>query len=125
MVFRIAVGRCTCKKPYGDEIQRVACEALEARVAAWREQLPQGSSSPAGTFTERETVDGQRITLSTIKEDRGSGDTLMVFTALAHTWSRPTFLSFGAVGRVYAEGFMVAGDGAVQPAPRELVDRYT
>ena len=53
-----------------------------------------------------------------------AGGTLVVCQALVHTWSRPTFLSIGAVGRMYAEGLLLRHDGSVEPASDDLMWQF-
>ena len=66
-------------------------------------------------------VEGHVITFGTYKHALESGETLVVFQALVHTWSRPTFVSVGAVGRMYAEGLIVSATGTVRRAPDEVM----
>jgi hypothetical protein len=48
---------------------------------------------------------------------------LVVEAALVHTWRRPTFITLGAIGRIFAEGLVVSG-GEVSDAPNELLWVY-
>jgi hypothetical protein len=64
-------------------------------------------------------VDGRRVTFATYKLEVSDGENLLVCQALVHTWNRPTFLAIGHVGRMYAEGLLLTGDGKVEPAPRQ------
>lgn len=122
--FRIGIGRCDCRKPYGNAIQEVACAAIRARLEKWRLRLPADLPSVPTEFHENEVVEGQPITFGTYKERLPDGGSLVVFQALVRTWSRPTLLSFGAVGRLYAEGLVVSTAGTVEMAPDELMWGY-
>jgi hypothetical protein len=119
--FRIAIGRCDCRKPYRDSISAKACEAIDVRLESWRKRLPTDLASVPTEVYEDERVEGHGVTFGTHKHALETGDTLVVFQALVHTWVRPTFLSFGAVGRMYAEGFLVSPSGAVERAPDEVM----
>jgi hypothetical protein len=124
MSFRVAIGRCDCRKPYRDSLQETACGAIEARLASWRDRLPSDLAAVPTELWERERVDGQWVSLGTQKRRLDSGATLVVLQAVVHTWSRPTYLSFGAIGRAYAEGLVVSPDGQVAPAPDHLMWEY-
>jgi hypothetical protein len=122
--FRIGIGKCDCKKPYSDDLQALACDAVRAQVDEWRVRLPADLSAFPNEEFQQEVVENQEVTFGRLKEALDDGGTLVVFTALIHTWSRPTFLSLGAVGRVYAEGLVVTSSGAVTDAPDELLWAY-
>jgi len=122
--FRVAIGRCNCDKPYQDLIQAKACEALEARLETWRTRLPADLLALPSELHEEERVEGDSITFGTYRHSLERGDTLVVFQALVHTWSRPTFFSVGAVGRMYAEGLVVAASGEVRRATDDMMWPY-
>jgi hypothetical protein len=122
--FRIGIGKCDCQKPYSDHLQALACDAIHAQVEHWRDRLPGDLSAFPQEEFRPELVENQEVTFGRLKEVLDDGGTLVVFTALIHTWSRPTFLSLGAVGRVYAEGLVVSADGRITDAPDELLWAY-
>jgi hypothetical protein len=64
---------------------------------------------------------GRLISASVHRHALPSGDALVVWTAFVHTWSRPTYLSLGAVGRLFAEGLIITRSGDVQDAPDEVM----
>lgn len=119
--FRIAIGRCDCRKPYGDPISAKACAVIDARLESWRKRLPADLAAVPAEAYEDERVEGHVITFGTHRHVLETGDTLLVFQALVHTWTRPTFLSLGAVGRMYAEGLLVSPRGTVERAPDEVM----
>jgi hypothetical protein len=121
MGFRIAIGQCDCKKPHGDAIQRDACERIEAQLEAWQNSLPDDLRAVPAESSEVARVSGRPATFGISKHELPNGDTLVVIQAFVHTWSRPTHLSVGAVGRMYAEGLVVTRDGLVQEAPDDLM----
>src|SRR5713226_3898401 len=119
--LRIAIGRCECTRPYRNVVQAKACEAIDVRLQTWLSRLPADLAAVPVEAYEDIRVDGHVITLGTHKHALGSGETLVVFQALVHTWARPTFLSLGAVGRMYAEGLIVSATGTVQRAPDNVM----
>jgi hypothetical protein len=121
MGFRLAIGGCDCRKPYGNPIQQMACEAIDARLLEWRASLPGDLGSVPTEHYEVERVEGHWVTFGTFKRPLDENRTLVVCSALVHTWSRPTFISIGAVGRMYAEGLIISSLGDVSPAPDELM----
>jgi len=68
-------------------------------------------------------VEGIHVTFATHRSVVGESRTLVVASALVHTWRRPTFISLGAVGRIFANGLVVSDDG-VSDAPDELLWAY-
>jgi hypothetical protein len=121
MPFRIAIGTCSCQPPYADKIQAAVCSAVAALLQDWRVRFPADLGEFPAEWTENRDVEGYRVTFRTEKRALPSGQTLAVFQALVHTWSRPTFLSTAAVGRLYAEGLLVSEDGTVLRAPDEVM----
>ncbi len=122
--FRIGIGRCECRMPYADAIQRAACATITARIESWRRRLPGDLEAVPSELHEPLEVEGVPVTLGTYKAQLGDGSTLVVLQAQVPTWNRPTFLSLGAIGRVYAEGLVVSTDGTVEAAPAELLWEY-
>jgi hypothetical protein len=122
--FRVAIGRCNCGKPYRNAIQEKACEAIDARLENWRNRLPADLAAVPSELHEEERVEGHWITFGTYKHQLDGGVTLVVFQALVHTWARPTFLSMGAVGRMYAEGLVVSASGEVTRATDSVMWPY-
>jgi hypothetical protein len=120
MVFRLAIGTCDCAKPYKDEIQTIACEAIEAQLQHWRPRLPPDLNAVPTEHWETTEVQGYLMTFAIHKIRLESGSTLVVFQALVHTWSRPTYLTLSLVGRLYAEGLLVSDTG-VEDAPDDLM----
>ena len=119
--LRIAIGRCECAKPYRNAVQAKACEAIDVRLQSWLTRLPADLAAVPVEAYEDVLVEGHIITFGTYKHALESGETLVVFQALVHTWARPTFLSLGAVGRMYAEGLIVSETGSVQRAPDKVM----
>ena len=124
MAFRIALGRCDCEPPYRNALEQTVCETIHERLADWRSRLPADAAAVPNESFEEQTIQEHRVTFGTYKLEVGHGETLVVFQALIHTWSRPTFLSIGAVGRMYAEGLLLMKDGDVEPAPDELMWQF-
>jgi hypothetical protein len=123
MRFRIAIGRCDCEPPYGDAVEEFVCKVIHERLNNWRNRLPADLAAiPIESF-EEQIFDGHPVSFATYRLSLGGGGTLVVCQALVHTWSRPTYLSFGAVGRMYAEGLLVT-NGEVEPAADDLMWQF-
>jgi hypothetical protein len=124
MAFRIAIGRCDCRAPYGSAVDESACNAIREKLVGWRGRLPADVAAVPIESFEEQIIDGHNVTFGTYRIGASAGGTLIVFQALVHTWSRPTFLSIGAVGRMYAEGLLVTNDGRVEPASDDLLWQF-
>ena len=120
-MFRLAIGRCDCREPYRDSVQAAVCRRMQDLLNDWRTRLPQDLASFPTSWSESDIIEGRRVSLDLHRVPVSSGDTLLVASALVHTWSRPTFIGLGAVGRLYAEGLLVKTDGTVETAPDELM----
>jgi len=121
MAFRIAIGRCDCQRPYRSAVEESVCNTIHERLSNWRSRLPADVAAVPNESFEEQIVEGYRVTFGTYKQRVNTGGTLIVCQALLHTWSRPTFLSIGAVGRMYAEGLLVTNDGNVESASDDLM----
>ncbi len=100
------------------------CKAIHERLASWSGRLPADIAAVPTELFEEHTVEGCRVTLATYKLEVSGGEMLVVCQALVHTWSRPTYLSIGAVGRLYAEGVLLTSDGSVEPASDSLMWQF-
>ena len=116
MAFRIAIGRCDCQAPYRDAVEESVCKAIHERLADWRGRLPADIAAIPSQLFEEQIVEGFQVTFGTYKLRASGGGTLVVCQALVHTWRRPTYVSIGAMGRMYAEGLLVTDGGNVEPA---------
>jgi hypothetical protein len=123
MKFRVAIGRCDCRPPYRSVADECVCKAIQERLASWRSRLPTDLAAVPIQLFEEQIVEGCRVTFGTYKLEPSDGETLVVCQALVHTWSRPTYLSIGAIGRLYAEGLLVR-DGQLEPAPEEFMWQF-
>jgi hypothetical protein len=124
MTLRIAIGRCDCQAPYRNAVEESVCKAIHERLTDWRNRLPADVDAVPAELFEGQIVEGCRVTFGTYKLGVSGGGTLVVCQALVHTWSRPTYLSIGAVGRMYAEGLLVTKDGSLEPASDDLVWQF-
>ena len=124
MTLRIAIGRCDCQAPYRNALEECVCKAIHARLTDWRSRLPADVVAVPTELFEEQIVEGCRVTFGTYKVGISRGRTLVVCQALVRTWSRPTYFSIGAVGRMYAEGLLLANDGNVEPAPDDLMWQF-
>jgi hypothetical protein len=124
MKFRIAIGRCACQPPYRNAVEECVCKAIHATLTNWRGRLPADVAAVPTELFEEQIVEGCRVSFATYKLGDGGGTTLVVRQALVHTWSRPTYLSIGAVGRLYAEGLLLTADGNVEPASDDLMWQF-
>jgi len=93
-------------------------------LANWRLRLPADLAAVPVESFEEQIVDGLHVTFGTYKLTVKVDSTLIVCQALVRTWSRPTFFSLGAVGRIYAEGLVLTSDGKVEPAGDDLMWQF-
>ena len=121
MSFRIAIGQCSCARPYKDEIQEWACTWIEAHLVEWRSRLPGDLRSFPEEAFDHQIVDGHHVSLGMYRHSFEDGTVAVVLQVFVHTWRRPTFFAFGRVGRIYAEGLLIAPGGDVQRAPDETM----
>ncbi|HYE25962.1 MAG TPA: hypothetical protein VEG32_12270 [Clostridia bacterium] len=105
-------------------MDETVCTTIRQRLSDWKQRLPDDAVVIPTEAFEDTIVGGHHVTLGTYKLDVANGETLVVFQALVHTWSRPTFLSLGAVGRMYAEGLLLKEDGNVEPASDDLMWQF-
>ena len=124
MAFRIAIGRCDCQRPYRSAVEERVCDTIHERIAHWCSRLPADIAAVPNKLFEEHTVEGYHVTFGTYKIEPSAGGTIIVCQALVHTWSRPTFLSIGAVGRMYAEGLLVTNDGNVESASDDVMWQF-
>src|SRR5688572_1922458 len=104
MGLRLAFGSCSCNGRLTHAVDIAVCRALADRLQWWRETLPEGLNAiPRELFTE-ETVEGIHVTFGTHRSVVSDTETLVVESALVHTWRRPTFITLGAIGRIFANG---------------------
>jgi hypothetical protein len=103
---------------------RYRSHVIHARVANWRSRLPADVASVPTESFEEQIVEGCHVTFGTYKVAVREGGTLIVFQALVHIWSWPTYVSIGAVGRMYAEGLLLTNDGNVEPASDDLMWQF-
>ena len=123
MTFRIAIGRCDCRPPYRNEAEESVCKTIRERLSRWRNRLPADLAAVPVQRFEEQIVEGRRVTFGTYKLQCGSGETLVVCQALLHTLWRPTYLSIGSVGRLYAEGLLIR-DTNLETAPDEFMWQF-
>jgi hypothetical protein len=124
MAFRLAIGRCDCQPPYHSAAEEQACNLIRERLVNWRSRLPADIAAVPFQSFEEQFIEGYHVTFGTYKVEVSVGATLIVCQALVHTWSRPTFLSIGAVGRMYAEGLFLTNEGNVEPASDYLMWQF-
>jgi hypothetical protein len=104
-------------------VEERVCKTVYETLAGWRRRLPADVAAVPTELFEEQIVDGYRVTFGTYKLEVGE-ETLIVCQALLHTWSRPTFLAIGNVGRMYAEGLLLTKDGNIEPASDNLMWQF-
>jgi hypothetical protein len=121
MTFRLAFGPCSCRPPYRDPLQDLACSVIEARLQEWQPRLPADLDAVPAEHYEHEHVHGHWISQSIWKKAFENGSTIVAFGVLVHTWRAPTYIAVGVIGRLYVEGLLIEADGTVGRAPDELM----
>jgi hypothetical protein len=124
MTLRIAIGRCDCQAPYRNTLEERVCKAIHGRLTEWRSRLPADVDAVPTELFEEQIIEACRVTFGIYKLVVSGAGTLVVCQALVRTWSRPTYLSIGGVGRMYAEGLLVTNDGNVEPASDYLMWQF-
>jgi len=94
---------------------------IEERLTQWQARLPADLDAVPREHYEAERVESHWLTLSTHRHELPDGDSLVAFGVLVHTWWRPTYISLGAIGRLFVEGLLVKDDGMVLEAPDEVM----
>ena len=60
--------------------------------------------------------DGRAVTFETIREPFPEARAIIVVRAFVHSWSWPNWISLSGVGYMFADGFVLAEDGAQRSA---------
>ena len=121
MPFRIGIGSCTCRSGPRVPGDAEACQWIATQLNEWRSRLPGDLDAVPADHELALPTEGCPVTCGVHKHSLASGGTLVVWNAFVHTWSRPTYLSFGAIGRLFAEGLLVTEFGEVKEPPDELM----
>ncbi len=107
-MFRISFGDASCKKYTGSEkslldVCNLVLEKIQYLKNLRIEQLEKWSNIET---TEIE-VNGKIATLTVFKDTVSQEKALIIVQAFYPTWRYPNYLSFGGVGRIFAEGFYI------------------
>jgi hypothetical protein len=123
-VFRIALGRASCRTSTSNPTLTAICrhllselERLKAIQIEKLRQLPEEKH-------EEQDVGGVSASYTTYRANLPDGRLLIVMQAFIRTLAWPTYISFAGVGRMYAEGFVVDQDGKIIDAPDHLLWEY-
>lgn len=122
MPFRISVGSASClNRDSEPEPIRSICKEVLNRV----ESLKSFGYERLKRFSEREDdskeICGEEISLVTWAVEMNPGELLVVVQAFWPTFSFPNYISFSAIGKLYAEGLIAKSSGEVSNAPQELL----
>jgi len=123
-VFRVALGRCSCTDPQPSYVRQLVCRELTRRLSELREkrvselaQLPQYAETV-------ESIEGREVTFETIRESFAGAESIVVVRAFSNSWSRPNWISLSGVGHMFADGFILRGDGTKETAADEHMWGY-
>ena len=118
-VLRIALGRCSCMDVQPDATRQAVCREMMSRLTQLR-ATPASELEKLPAYAEtREVIAGRKVTFETIAEPFPEAKIIVVMRAFLRSWSRPTWISLNGVGHMFADGFVVRGDGSVEDAPDE------
>ncbi len=118
MGFRLAFGdgRCSSGATSTDQDVRDLCARIVARREALRSRPSEHLRSLPELQTERERVNSRLVVLSTYADPVPSGELLLVVQGFLPTWRFPKYIGVTRIGRMYAEGLVVATDGSGRDA---------
>lgn len=123
--FRIALGGASAVgfEKMGSP-DREICQRLLQLIERFKAiKIEDLRSLPGSEFTLEECA-GEVVEFTVYKTDVPGGDFLVVVQAFFSTWRKPTFISLGRVGRIYAEGFVLDSNGISKQAPEEMLWPY-
>ncbi len=123
-VFRIALGRASCRSRTKNPALRAVCDHLLARLEILRAMPIERLRELPEEKHEEQTVGDTQTSYTTYRASLANGGLLVVVQAFIPTLSWPTYISFAGVGRMYAEGFVASQDGKTIDAPDELLWEY-
>jgi hypothetical protein len=119
--FRIVIGSGCCTddaviKRYG---AKFLCEGVNKRIEKIKSmELHHLIPMPEESYEEEE-YEGKKVHFSTYNIEISDDERLVVVQAFINTWKWPTYISFGAVGHLVAEGVIINKNGTVVDAPEE------
>ena len=123
--FRIALGGASAAgfEKMGSPDREICQRLLELIERFKAIKVDDLGSLPGSEFTLEECA-GEVVEFTVYKADLPGGAILVVVQAFLSTWRGPTFISFGRVGRIYAEGFVQDTVGVQKQAPEEMLWPY-
>ncbi len=126
MGFRLAFGDgcCSSGARSTDQNVRELCARIVARREALRSRPSEQLRSLPECQTERERVNGRLVVLNTYAARVPSGELLLVVQGFLPTWRFPNYIGVTRIGRMYAEGLVVATDGSVRDAEDDYMWGY-
>lgn len=122
--LRIAFGRCSCTDAQPDATRQAVCREMMSRLARLRATSAAELEKLPGHAETEEIIAGRKVTFETFVEPFPNGKIIVVIRAFFRSWSRPTFIALGAVGRMFADGFIVRDDGSMEDAPDEWMWKF-
>ena len=85
-------------------------DELKGRPVSELKQLP--------PYAEINSPIGDRsVRFETVVEPRDEGEFIVVKRAFIRSWSRPNWISLRSIGVMFADGFVVRANGAIEAAP--------
>lgn len=119
-MIRLAFGNCSCVGGLvRGPLSKAVCEEVRHRLSALAEQALADARAIPREWVETQEIASRRAHIAVIRRDLGSDGTLVVVRAFVHTWRFANFISWGAVGHLRADGFVVDSSGTVRPASDE------
>ena len=115
-VFRLAIGRCSCTDPQPSALRQAVCRELTRRFDELRAKRQADLDALPPYVAEVSTVNGRAVTFETIREPFPEARAIIVVRAFVHSWSWPNWISLSGVGYMFADGFVLAEDGAQRSA---------
>jgi hypothetical protein len=89
------------------------------RLEGLKRELPARLRELPGSQADERDLAGNKLTVITYCGDCPDGTVGIVVQVFAHSWRWPTYVSLGAVGYMFAEGFVLAEDDTIAEMPEE------
>lgn len=120
-IFRLAFGSCSCQERQAPGLRQSMCREMLSRLSALRAKPDQALTSLPAYRETSAVVEGRVVSFETISVRLPDETLLVVVRAFAKSWWRPNWFAFSGTGYMFADGFLVATNGARTDATDEIM----